>query len=104
HSDKNVLIVHTRSKRVGYLSPTHAGKIHDKKVADQEQIAYPRQAVLHKDTGFQGYEPKVKQTHQPKKSRGVKTCPPPRNDTIAPCRVYVSESNMRSVASSGRGV
>ena len=73
HSDKNVLIVHTRSKRVGYLSPTHAGKIHDKKVADQEQIAYPRQAVLHKDTGFQGYEPKVKQTHQPKKSRGAKT-------------------------------
>lgn len=69
HSDKNVVIVHTRSKRVGYLSPTQAGKTHDKKLADAEQIAYPRQAVLHKDTGFQGYEPKVKQTHQVKKSR-----------------------------------
>jgi hypothetical protein len=72
HSDKNVVIVNTGSKRVAYLSSTHAGKTHDKKVADAEQIAYPRQAVLHKDTGFQGYEPRVKQTHQPKKSRGAK--------------------------------
>lgn len=72
HSDKNVVIVQTRSRRVGYLSPTHAGKTHDKKVADQEQITYPRQAVLHKDTGFQGYEPKVVQSRQVKKSRAAK--------------------------------
>jgi hypothetical protein len=71
HSDKNVLIVHTRSKRVGYLSPTYAGKTHDKKVAESEQIVYPRQATLHKDTGFQGYEPPVKHAYQPKKSRAA---------------------------------
>jgi len=69
HSDKNVIIVNTRSKRVGYLSPTYAGKTHDKKVADREQIAYPKRAILRKDTAFQAYEPKVKQTHQPKKNR-----------------------------------
>jgi hypothetical protein len=68
HSDKNVLIVHPRSKRVGYLSPTYAGKTHDKKVADCEQIVYPRRASLHKDTGFQGYEPPVQHSYQPKKS------------------------------------
>lgn len=73
HSDKNVVIVNAKSKRVGYLSPTVAGKTHDKKVADQEQIAYPRKAELHKDTGFQGYEPKVRQTHQVKKSRVAKS-------------------------------
>ena len=73
HSDKNLVIVNTRSRRVGYLSPTHAGKTHDKKVADQEQIAYPRRAVLHKDTGFQGYEPKVAQSKQVKKSRVAKS-------------------------------
>ena len=72
HSDKNVVIVQTRSRRVGYLSPTHAGKTHDKKVADDEQIAYPRRAVLHKDTGFQGYEPKVGESRQVKKSHGAK--------------------------------
>jgi len=73
HSDKNVIIVPTRSKRVGYLSPTYSGKTHDKKIADEEQITYPRQTVLHKDTGFQGYEPKVQQIHQPKKNRAAKT-------------------------------
>jgi hypothetical protein len=73
HSDKNVVIVQTRSRRVGYLSPTHAGKTHDKKVADAERIAYPRRAVLHKDTGFQGYEPAVRQTRQVKKSRAAKS-------------------------------
>lgn len=72
HSDKNLVVVNTRSKRVGYLSPTHAGKTHDKKVADLEQIAYPRHTVLHKDTGFQGYEPRVKQTQQVKKNRVAK--------------------------------
>jgi DDE superfamily endonuclease/Helix-turn-helix of DDE superfamily endonuclease len=68
HSDKNVVIVNTRTKRVGYLSQTYAGKTHDKKIADTERIAYPREATLRKDTGFQGYEPRVAQTHQPKKS------------------------------------
>ncbi len=72
HSDKNVLIVNTRSKRVGYLSPTQAGKTHDKHVADAEQIHYPRRALLRKDTGFQGYEPESVQTQQPKKSRVAK--------------------------------
>jgi len=73
HSDKNLVIVNRRSKRVAYLGPTRAGKTHDKKMADEEQIAYPPETVLYKDTGFQGYEPNVQQTHQPKKSRGVKT-------------------------------
>jgi Helix-turn-helix of DDE superfamily endonuclease/DDE superfamily endonuclease len=69
HSDKTLVRVTRRTKRVGYLSPTYAGKIHDKKLADQERIAYPRRARLHKDTGFQGYEPPGTQTFQPKKSR-----------------------------------
>ncbi len=72
HSDKNVVIVNTQSKRVGYLSPTYPGKTHDKKLAEREQIAYSRQAILYKDTGFQGYAPPVKQICQPKKSPAVK--------------------------------
>jgi hypothetical protein len=60
--------VQRHSKRVRYLSQTYSGKTHDKKIADEEQITYPPQTVLHKDTGFQGYEPNVKQTHQPKKT------------------------------------
>lgn len=68
HRDKTVLIVNTQSKRVGSLSPTYPGKIPDKKLAEREQSAYARPALLHKDTGFQGYEPQVKQTPQPKKT------------------------------------
>lgn len=68
HSDKNVVIVNTKTKRVGYLSQTYAGKTHDKKIADTEPIVYPRGAKLRKDTGFQGYEPRGCQTYQPKKS------------------------------------
>ena len=43
--------------------------MHDKKSVDTEPIRYPPGTILYKDTGFQGYEPKVQQTHQPKKSR-----------------------------------
>jgi hypothetical protein len=98
-SDKNVVIVNTQSKRVGALSPTYPGKTHDKKLAEREQIAYSRRAILHNDTGFQGYEPQVKQTHQPKKSPAGKTYPRATNGTIASSRVSGSASNTPSRAS-----
>lgn len=68
HSDKNVIIVTAKRKRVSYLSQTYPGKTHDKKVADTEKISYPEHIALHKDTGFQGYEPQVRKLFQPKKS------------------------------------
>ena len=68
HTDKNVIIATVKKKRVSYLSKTYPGKTHDKKVADSEKISYPAHIALHKDTGFQGYEPKVRKTYQPKKS------------------------------------
>jgi Helix-turn-helix of DDE superfamily endonuclease/DDE superfamily endonuclease len=67
HTDKNVVIATVRSKRITFLSATCAGKTHDKKIADREGICYPPGAVLYKDTGFQGYEPAVKETCQAKK-------------------------------------
>lgn len=72
HSDKNIVIATARKKRVSFLSQTYPGKTHDKNVADTEDISYPEHIRLHKDTGFQGYEPKVRETHQPKKSRARK--------------------------------
>jgi hypothetical protein len=73
HTDKNVVIANTQTKRVGYLSRTYPGKTHDKKIADREAINYPREATVRKDTGFQGYEPPVRQSLQPKKSRARAT-------------------------------
>lgn len=69
HSDKNVVIATSKKKRVSFLSQTYPGKTHDKNVADTENISYPEHIRLHKDTGFQGYEPKVSKLLQPKKSR-----------------------------------
>ena len=67
HCDKNVVIVTLPRKRIDFLSHTYVGKTHDKKIADIEAIAYPPEAILYKDTGFQGYEPAVQETRQPKK-------------------------------------
>jgi len=72
HSDKNVVIVDARSDRIDFLSPTYAGKTHDKKIADREQIAYPPGTVLYKDVGFQGYEPAVEKTCQAKKKAAAR--------------------------------
>lgn len=68
HTDKNVLLTSSHTKKVLYLSPTVVGKTHDKRVADDHPISYPRCSTLGKDTGFQGYEPKAVLTFQPKKS------------------------------------
>ena len=69
HTDKNLLLVNENTGKVVYLGPTIAGKTHDKKAADEAQIAYPTHATLDKDTGFQGYEPEGVLTAQPKKNQ-----------------------------------
>src|SRR5919199_4018698 len=69
HTDKNLLLVNEHTAKVIYLGPTVAGKKHDKKAADEGEIAYPTNATLDKDTGFQGYEPAGVLTRQPKKTQ-----------------------------------
>ena len=54
HTDKNLLLVNENTRRVVYLSETVEGKKHDKKLADESQISYPKNASLTQDTGFQG--------------------------------------------------
>jgi len=94
HCDKNVVIVQAQSKRVGFLSQTYAGKTHDKKIVDTEPIAYPPDALLAKDTGFQGYEPAGVQTRQPKKSPGRGHSRQRRSGATAPSPVSGCGSSM----------
>lgn len=68
HTDKNVVLVNTRSKRVSYLSPTMPGVVHDKALADWVNIQYPAATTLRSDLGFYGYQPRVREHLQPKKS------------------------------------
>ena len=68
-SEKNGVVVKAKTNRGGYVSQTYAGKIHDKKSVESEPLCYPPDTLLYKDAGFQGYDPHVQPTHQPKKSR-----------------------------------
>jgi DDE superfamily endonuclease len=68
HTDKNVLLINAYTRKVVYLSPTVAGKTHDKKATDEADLVYPVNSTLDKDTGFQGYEPAGVLPQQPKKS------------------------------------
>lgn len=54
-------------RQVKYLSPTHEGKKHDKKIADEEKIRVPIGGDLYQDTGFQGFAIPEVNNHQPKK-------------------------------------
>ncbi len=73
HTDKNILVVNENTRRVIYLSPTVEGKKHDSRAAKEVAIAYPANATLDKDTGFQGYEPAGVLTLQSKKKRKAKS-------------------------------
>ncbi len=42
HAVKNVIIADLEDRQVKYLSDTHEGKMHDKKVCDEEQIIVPK--------------------------------------------------------------
>jgi len=66
-TDKNVLVVRAADRRVLLLSRTYAGKVHEKRIADEARLTYPPGTTLYKDAGFQGYEPPVGKTRQAKK-------------------------------------
>ncbi len=67
HTDKNVLLVDEDTRRVLYLSATRPGSLHDKKLADDAALQFPRGSRLIQDTGFQGYAPAQVHIIQPKK-------------------------------------
>jgi DDE superfamily endonuclease len=54
-------------RQIKYLSGTHEGKKHDKKICDEEKIRGPEGSDLYQDSGFQGLEIEGVRTHQPKK-------------------------------------
>lgn len=71
HTVKNNVVTEKPTKKVKVLSATCEGKKHDKKLADEQAISFPKGSQVWKDTGFQGYEPEGVTTYQPmKKPKG----------------------------------
>jgi hypothetical protein len=92
HSVKNNVIVDNGQRRIIYLSPTVAGKVHDKSLADDSGVEFPSGSTLLQDTGFQGYEPPGAVVLQPKKKpRGKELTPADRfvNQVISKTRIIV---------------
>jgi hypothetical protein len=88
HYDKNVVVVATQSKRITFLSQTHPGSRHDKAIAEDAAIRYPRDCTLRSDLGFQGYHPHVGRHLQPKKSPGPGHCRRATDAATATSRGY----------------
>lgn len=58
-------------QKILYLSPTYAGAVHDKAIADEQDFQFQRTIDLLQDTGFQGFKPKNANVIQPvKKPKG----------------------------------
>lgn len=67
HTVKNNVVTEKPTRKVKVLSATCEGKKHDKKLADEQAIPFPKSSQVWKDTGFQGYEPEGVTTYQPMK-------------------------------------
>jgi hypothetical protein len=71
HMVKNNVVTEKRTQKVKVLSATVEGKKHDKKLADEQAIPFPKGSKVWQDTGFQGYGPEGVTTYQPmKKPKG----------------------------------
>lgn len=64
---KNNLIGDVEERLVRYLSETYPGRLHDKRICDEEELVFPSDIGLFQDTGFQGYHPAGVHMYQPKK-------------------------------------
>lgn len=64
HTQKN-LLVSDEQNRIWYLSPTVAGSIHDKALADEMELKFLPEHRLLLDLGFLGYQPEDAQTILP---------------------------------------
>ena len=87
-----MIIGEVETRLIVYLSKTVEGKKHDKKIADQEAIAYPDGVTIQQDTGFQGFAPAGVIIEQPKKKpRGGELTPAEKqlNRQLSAVRVVI---------------
>jgi len=95
HTVKNNLITDKRTGKIKGLSATVDGRRHDKKLADEQALSFPKGSKLWQDTGFQGYAPEGVIVIQPKKKprgRGLTYAEKDRNRRIARRRIAVEHS------------
>ena len=55
-------------RKIIFLSETYEGKVHDKKIADEEPLQFEKETELLQDSGFIGHQPKNAKVKQPYKN------------------------------------
>jgi len=90
HTVKNNVIANITTRRAEYLSQTHEGKKHDKKICDEEAPTWPEGCTVYQDCGFEGYAPPGVTVQQPKKKpRGGELTPAEKQQNAAISRVRI---------------
>ena len=95
HTVKNNVVTEKSTKKVKVLSPTCEGKKHDKKLADEQAIPFPKGSKVRQDLGFQGYQPTGVTIYQPmKKPKGKELTPEQKqiNKELSKERIGVEHS------------
>ena len=91
HMLKNIIVTDIKGD-VPFLSPTRAGRLHDKRIADESGYTFPEGSIAYQDSGFQGFAPIGVTIIQPKKKpRGGELTPAEKeeNRRISSIRVFV---------------
>lgn len=64
---KNNLIVGVSDRQVKFLSETYVGRVHDKRICDEDGTRCPPGYEVYRDLGYEGLEMEGVVIHQPKK-------------------------------------
>ena len=91
HTVKNI-VISERKKKIVFLSDTHEGKKHDKKIVDEEGYEFPEGSTVWQDTGFQGHAPPdiiIKQPKKKPKNKELTQAEKDQNRAISQVRVEI---------------
>jgi len=82
-------------KRILWLSATYEGRVHDKKIVDEQPLRFPTGITLWQDTGFLGHTPKnvtVKMPTKKPKGKELSDVQKEENKKISSFRILVEHA------------
>jgi hypothetical protein len=94
HTIKNTCVSNERSE-ILYLGYTYSGRVHDKKMVDEERLRFPDNSFLWKDLGYHGYLPNnvhCFEPHKKLKNEELTKIQKLENQAIASVRIVVEHA------------
>lgn len=94
HTIKNTCVSNEKSE-ILYIGYTYSGRVHDKKMVDEEKLYFPDNSFLWKDLGYNGYLPKnvhCFEPHKKPKNKELTKLQKQENQLIASIRIVVEHA------------